>query len=58
MYVYTRVFAEMNKSTQNWFEGELSKMDKSFHDLLHTRTEKTKVRLDQINVRIDELDAR
>ena len=22
---------EMNKSTQNWFEEELSKLDKTFH---------------------------
>lgn len=48
----------MNKSTQNWFEDELSKIDKSFHTLLDTRTEKTKERLSQLSDRIDKLDQR
>jgi hypothetical protein len=49
---------EMNKSTQNWFEEELTKIDKTFHALLETRAEKTTVRLEQLNIRIDKIDAR
>jgi DNA repair exonuclease SbcCD ATPase subunit len=49
---------EMNKSTQIWFEGQLSTLDKNFHQALTERTVKTTEKLEKLDVRITELDER
>jgi len=47
---------EMNKSTQMWFEQELSDLDKVFHTTLEERNVATAKRLDEIHERITVLD--
>jgi hypothetical protein len=47
---------EMNKSTQMWFEQQLTNVNKVFHTTLNARSEATNNRLDDINVRMDQLD--
>ena len=49
---------EMNKSTQMWFEVQLSELNKSFHETLDERTVKTTKRLDGLEESITALDAR
>lgn len=47
---------EMNKSTQIWFEDELEKLNKAFHETLETRKTATDTRLDELNTRITDLN--
>jgi len=49
---------EMNKSTQQWFEVQLSELDRSFHATLEERTIKTTKRLDGLEESITALDVR
>jgi len=47
---------EMNKSTQIWFEQNLSACNKQFHQELDERTEATHQRIEGLSERITELD--
>eukprot|EP01036_Dinobryon_divergens_P031649 gene31649-41086_t len=47
---------EMNKSTQIWFEDQLSQLNATFQDTLDKRKTETNRRLDQLNQRITDLD--
>lgn len=47
---------EMNKSTQMWFEKELSELDKTFHISLEEKNIATINRLDELHQRITLLD--
>lgn len=47
---------EMNKSTQIWFEDQLTIVNKSFHETLATRKTETDRRLDELNERITDLN--
>ena len=49
---------EMNKSTQMWFEGQLSELNRSFHATLEERTVKTTLRLEVLEENITALDVR
>lgn len=47
---------EMNKSTQIWFEDQLTILNQEFQDTIQKRKEETYVRLDQLNQRITDLN--
>jgi hypothetical protein len=47
---------EMNKSTQVWFEEELLKLNKAFHETLEQRTAIAAAKLEELNLRITRLD--
>jgi len=49
---------EMNKSTQMWFEQNLTQLSTKFHASLEDRSTKTHTRLDELNDRITNLDER
>lgn len=49
---------EMNKSTQMWFEQQLTAANKAFHTSLDERNEATSNRLDSLHKRITDLDER
>lgn len=49
---------EMNRSTQMWFEQQLSVLDNTFHKALEERHTVTNKRIDEINIRITDLDSR
>jgi len=49
---------EMNKSTQMWFEGQLSELNRSFHATLEERTVQTTQRLEVLEENITALDVR
>ncbi len=46
----------MNKSTQMWLEEELTVLNKKFQESIEIRTEKAKIRAEEINQRITKLD--
>lgn len=48
---------EMNKSTQIWFEDQLTDLNKVFQETLAARSAATDKRLDELNQRITDLDA-
>uniref|UniRef100_A0A7S3M234 SF-assemblin n=1 Tax=Spumella elongata TaxID=89044 RepID=A0A7S3M234_9STRA len=47
---------EMNKSTQIWFEDQLSNLNVKFHETLEKRKEETYHRLERLNERISNMD--
>eukprot|EP01033_Poteriospumella_lacustris_P003156 gene3156-2322_t len=47
---------EMNKSTQIWFEDQLSNINQQFHETLSKRKEETEQKLEVLNKRITDLD--
>ena len=49
---------EMNKSTQIWFEQNLSAVNKQFHQELDERTEASHLKIEGLSDRITELDRR
>ena len=47
---------EMNKSTQTWFESELSSLNNTFQHALEERSAATNLKIDAVNNRITKLN--
>eukprot|EP01041_Mallomonas_annulata_P010079 gene10079-21004_t len=48
---------EMNKSTQAWFEEQLSELNQEFNEVLTERHEQTNLKLEHLSTRVDEVEA-